>query len=205
MGQYVRVLSKQTEAISFQVLKKAMRAARPPVALTIESGSESKWEQLLLAHKDGTPITQIEHSLVTPESMAESEIEEFLEEIERERPKSALPWLKQFLKETRSIYVFQVLSGTEKSNGWDAFDELYSAIFWAAAPAIIQDDQAFSNEQGYDILWVCPIPEGETRKVGVWIEGRWVACEIDLANNKHCAAFRRGEIPAGMTPITGAA
>ena len=201
MGQYVRVFSKQSKLVPFASLKKALRSMRSTVELTIESGSTSKWNQLLLAHKDGTPITQMEHSLVTPGSLADQEIEEFLEDIARERPKTSLPWLQEFLKNTRSTYAFQVLSGTEKDNGWDAFDDLLSVLFSAVAPAIVQDDQAFSNQQGYDILWLCPIPEGKTRNVAVWTGGRWLACEIDLENNKHCAAFRRGEVPADVEPI----
>lgn len=68
-------------------------------------------------------------------------------------PPNAAKWLVEYFSRVRCIYAFQVLSGTDHKNGWEILDNVRECIR-LAAPSILQaDNEGFSNEDGYHILW----------------------------------------------------
>jgi hypothetical protein len=81
------------------------------------------------------------------------------------------------------------------TNGWDILAAVKNGI-WSAAPSILQaDNEGFSNEGGYHILWQFnDLVEGNWW-MGVLSNGQWKHFEMDLGNRKHRESFLRGQIP----------
>jgi len=98
----------------------------------------------------------------------------------------------------KNIYAFQHLNGADKKKGFEMLNAVRGAV-WASAPSIFQaDNEGFSNEAGYAILW--QFSESAT---GPWwmgiIQGEeWVHFQMNLGNKRHREAFRKGQIPKGV-------
>ena len=196
MGYYIRVLSPSAEVVPHSVLNADLAAEHPNAALTIEDGSEPQWEQLVLRHPDGSEIAVVERNSKAGDVVNE-EIDEFIEEVGGCQPQSSVEWLQKYLPTVRTIYAFQILSGTESEDGWKIFGTLKSAV-WRRASGIIQaDGEGFTNEGGYHILW--QFTDSVTGKwwMGILENGRWVHFQMDLGNRKQREAFFQGIVPAG--------
>jgi hypothetical protein len=197
MGYYIRVLSPSDLRIPFADLRDALEAEHPSATLSLEGGTDQRWDQLLLCHRGGPEIAVLERNPVADELGAE-EIEEFREELSSCEPRSAADWLDGYLPRVRTIYAFQLLSGTDHENGWDVLGKL-KAILWNRVGGIIQADaEGFTNEDGYHILWQFSSSVTGTWWMGVLEEGSWIHFEMDLGNRQHREAFLRGEMPAGV-------
>ena len=196
MGYYTRVLSTSDECVSLPLLIKALSGLK--ATLTIETGTESSWEQLVLRHSDGREIAVIERNLVGEGSVGSEELDEFRDQLEEGRPSSAASWLVDYLTRVRCIYVCQLLSGIDHLNGWEIFGAIKN-VLWGFAPAIIQaDGEGFSNEDGYHILWQFSDSVSGSWWMGVLQEGEWKLFQMDLGNRQHRDAFLQGKIPQGI-------
>ena len=96
------------------------------------------------------------------------------------------------------IYAFQLLSGTDIRDGWDALHALKSYI-WKQVGGILQADlEGFSNEQGQHILWqFSEKVDGEWDMAVLDRDGKWVSFTMDLGNLEHRRAFLDGKVPSG--------
>jgi hypothetical protein len=169
--------------------------------LTVESGIEEAWEQLVLRHADGREIAAIERSLVIEGSLGSEELDEFRDELANARPSSGAAWLADYFVRVRCIYACQLLSGTDHLNGWEIFGAIKGAL-WNFAPSIIQADrEGFTNEDGYHILWQFSDSVSGPWCMGVLQDGHWKHFQMQLGNRKHRDAFRRGEIPTGVKTL----
>ena len=197
MSYYIRVFSTSSKIIGITKLRDALSAKGLKAVLSLESGTESDWEQIEISHNNGPKIASVERSIVAKGSLGADEIYEFQDEVSDCQPTSAAQWLIEFFPRVKCIYAFQVLRGTDHENGWEIFDALKNRI-WSSAPSIIQADmEGFSNEAGYHILWQFNETAKGTWWMGLLREGKWIHFQIDLGNNEHKSAFLRGEIPNG--------
>lgn len=199
MGYYIRILTPTDGAVSPTKLRGILDSMGMGFNLELDSGGDEEWETLLLSHKDGVGISLIERNAVTPGSIGEEEIDEFLEEIEDCKPVSAIEWLKGYLTVVRAIYAFQILfEGAERDNGWDAIDALYEGIRKALGGIMQADLEGFFNEDGNQILWQFGDNAKGHRDMAVMDStGRWVSFQMDLGNKKHRKAFLAGKVPKG--------
>ena len=123
-------------------------------------------EALILKHKGGEPIAFLEKNLVLPGQLGADELQEFVSEVSHYKPSSAAAWLKEYLSLVKVIYSFQLLHGTEVDNGYEIMRRVYSSV-WGHAGGILQADQeGFTNESGYTILW-----QFSERVSGAWNVG----------------------------------
>jgi hypothetical protein len=199
MGYYIRVLALEETIPSLGDLKACLP---PSQELRIESGEESDWSQLLLAHKTGREIAVIGRNPVIPGELGEEELNEFIENVKGEKPESAAKWLLQFLPRVRVIYAFQVLSGADVDKGWDGVRSLQGCL-WGKLGGILQADlEGFSNEDGYHILWQFNRDhDGPWNMAVLDSNGRWIAFEMDLGNPNHKEVFLSGRVPEGVKLI----
>lgn len=201
MGYRIRVLSTSDQIVPVARLNNALTRDKFEAVIKCDPGAELTWEQIELAHSNGPAIALIERNVVLPGSLAESELAEFLEEMEDERPASAVTWLKSFFPRVRTIYALQVLNGTYVGNGWDILGCVKGAI-WNFADGIIQADaEGFSNEDGYHILWQFSDSVKGYWAMGVLKDGKWIHFRMDLGNRRHREAFLNGHVPRGIPPI----
>jgi hypothetical protein len=200
VGYYIRILSPSERVPSIAKIKAALSKASMAGTLSVESGTDDNWTQLILVHKDGPEIAAIERNVNAASSndLASEEIEEFLEVIADCKPPSAAAWLAEYLPTVKTIYAFQLLSGTDVKNGWDVLYKVKNSIFTQVGGILQADGEGFSDEEGYHILWQFSNTVKGPWGMGVLQDGEWVHFQMDLGNKKHRAAFFRGEVPEGI-------
>lgn len=198
MSYYTRILTPSAARVPVAELQAALKAAKAQARLEVEEGSGEEWKQLAVADRDGGSVLAIERNDVAEEGVGRDEIQEFLEEIPNYGPASAVKWLQRYLPTVRTIYAFQHLDGMSKARGRRIFDALQSAL-WSKLGGIFQaDNEGFSNEQGYHVLW-----QFGDKVSGIWYmalldkEGRWHPFQMDIGNLEHRDSFKQGRVPAG--------
>lgn len=201
MGYYVRVLAEKAEVIPVSEIQKRLDQEGLVVRADLEAGKANDWWQIVLRHQsDGVEITSIERDVVDPGELGESEIEEFLEEIEDARPESAAQWLTQYLPSVKVIYAFQILSGTDdRPGGWEAVHAVMDELHTRLGGIHQADAEGFTNQNGHHILWDFPDGVEGPYEMAVLEEDTWRAFEMDLGNPAHREAFLNGQVPDGVT------
>jgi hypothetical protein len=196
MGYYVRVLSTSSDCIPLSVLQSTIEKNKLRAMLSSDEGAPDDWTQLILSHVDGREIASIERNLVQDGSLGSDELAEFADEVADCKPVSAAKWLLDYFPRVRCIYAFQVLNGTDHKNGWEILGSVKNRI-WSFAPSILQaDNEGFSNEDGYHILWQFSDSVNGGWSMGVLQDGQWKHFQMDLGNRKQRETFLQGQIPA---------
>jgi hypothetical protein len=196
MSYYVRVLALKTATPSLAELRSSLPEGQK---LQLETGEETEWSQLILRHKTGEEIALIERNPVLPGELGEEELNEFIEDVKSEKPESAANWLGQFLPRVKTIFAFQLLSGTDIKNGWDGVSSLQRSIRQKMGGVLQADLEGFSNEHGHQILWQFSSDhDGPWEMAVLDAQGKWIAFEMDLGNPKHKQAFLDGRVPEGV-------
>jgi hypothetical protein len=197
MGYYVRVLSTAADCVPLLVLQSLLEKKKLKATLSADEGASANWTQLILSHTDGQEIASIERNLVEEGSLASEELAEFADEITDCKPANAAKWLIDYFPRVRCIYAFKVLSGVEHKNGWEILGAVKNCI-WSSASSVIQaDNEGFSNEDGYHIIWQFSDSVDGDWWMGVLIGGQWKHFQMDLGNRKHRESFFQGQIPDG--------
>jgi hypothetical protein len=201
MGYFTRVLSKQEEFPPFDELADLIRDGHPDYKLTIESGDEEEWESLLLSGNDEVEVAVIERNPVYDGSTGQDEIADFLEDIRECKPRSGVAWLAEYLAEVKTVYTFQHLQGSETEEGGNALHALRSAL-WERGDAIIQaDNEGFTNEEGFHIVWQFSDSVSGPWNMGIYKDDLWHHFKMDLGDPDHRAAFLEGEVPDDLTSV----
>lgn len=194
MAYYIRVLSTTERIIPVSDVARLLKSSM----LTVATGTDDQWDKLLLAHKTGREISVIERNPVTDGSVAAEELEEFIDELQDAKPTTGAQWLRDYLSKVKTIYAFQVLSGTHEADGWLELDSVKNAL-WSKLGGIIQaDGEGFSNEDGYHIVWQFPEQASGPWWMGMLREGKWVHFEMELSDRRQREQFLQGEMPAGV-------
>ncbi|HTT98502.1 MAG TPA: hypothetical protein VMF58_10665 [Rhizomicrobium sp.] len=195
MGYYIRVLTPEAAPAPLSSL---IDAAQQHDAVVQSEPGTPNWVQVTVTNAKQQVVCFIERNEVSPESLAEGEVSEFRSEIADCLPKSAANWLLSYLESVRTIYAFQLLSGTYAENGWEILGSVKAAI-WSSVGGIIQaDNEGFSNEDGYHILWQFSDDVDGAWWMAVLKDGRWENFKMDLGSRSQRAAFMAGDIPAGV-------
>lgn len=195
MGYYVRVLTPESNPASPALFQ---RAAQIHGASVTGDVSAARWDQLVITNSTNQDVCAIERNEVAAGSLAEEELVEFRAETAACLPSSAAIWLESYLKSVRTIYAFQVLSGTYAENGWNILGSVKEAVLGAVGGIVQADNEGFSNEEGYHILWQFSDDVSGDWWMAVLKDGQWKKFKMDLASQAHRAAFMAGEIPAGV-------
>jgi hypothetical protein len=197
MPYYTRVLSKDPEFPPFDELAQWVRAEHPEFKLTIEDGEEEEWETLLLSGNDDVEVALIERIPV----FDADELSDFTEDLEECKPETGVAWLKEYLAEVKTVYAFQHLQGADTEDGSSVLHAL-RAHLWQRGDAIIQaDNEGFTNEDGYHIVWQFSDSVSGPWNMGVFQDGTWYHFKMDLGDPEHRAAFLSGEMPGDLSAI----
>ena len=205
MPYFTRVLSKDDAFPTIDELREVLRAAHPGFRLALESGDEEDWDSLLLATDDEVEVAVLERLPVYDGSTGQDEIADMLEDLDGCRPESGVAWLEEFLGEVKTVYSLQHLHGAELVDGGNALHALRSAL-WERGDAILQaDNEGFTNEEGFHIVWQFSDSISGPWNMGVYKEDIWYHFKMDLGDPDHRAAFLAGEVPEDLSavPITG--
>jgi hypothetical protein len=194
-------LSKDEEFPSFEGLAQLIEEGHPEYKLTVEEGSEEEWETLLLSSADDVEVALIERNSVSTGSIGQDEVAEFIEDLQGCKPESGVQWLEEYLAEVKTVYAFQHLQGAETVEGGNALHALRSAL-WERGEAIIQaDNEGFTNEDGYHIVWQFSDSVSGPWNMGILQDGVWYHFTMDLGDSDHRSAFCKGEVPSDLTAV----
>lgn len=200
MESFVRILTKNQDEIAVDKIKACLEDFN--VSLDFKLIDENTWSQFLVLQEEQSPAFIVERIIVEPESPGAIEIEELSQEILDCKPKSAVEWLTEYMKEVRVIYSFQLLEGIDNNKGWEILSELQDML-WKSLGGVFQaDGEGFSNEEGYHILW--QFGEGVSGQWNMAVlepNGKWKNFEMDLSNKKQVKDFFQGKVPSGATRI----
>jgi len=201
LAHHSRILSKGEDYPFFDQLAQFLRSQHPGFRLILEEGSEDEWETLLLSSDDEVEVALIQRNPVFDGSIGQDEIADFLEDLHDCKPETGVQWLTEYLDEVRTVYALQQLQGAESVEGSNALHALRSHL-WERGDAILQaDNEGFTNEEGYHIVWQFADSVSGRWNMGVLQDDTWHHFEMDLGDPDHRAAFMNGEIPDDLTAI----
>ena len=164
--------------------------------LDIAFGEPPLWSQIVLKHIEGPDIALVERDPVLPGELGSDEIQEYLQEIQGEKPDSAIKWLTEFLPKVKVIYALQILYGSEVNDGWAGIHAVQAKI-WQTLGGILQADaEGFTTEHGHQITWQFDADHKTNWTMSV-LDGRgmWQAFEMRLDDPMQKRAFLEGRIP----------
>jgi len=201
VANFTRVLSRLDEYPSFEEMADLIHDEHPSCRLSLEEGDEEEWEILLLSGEDNLEIALVERNSVYSGSLGQDEISDFLEDLQDCKPGSGVDWLRDYLSTVKTIYTFQPLHGADTEEGSSALHGLRSAL-WERGESIIQaDNEGFTNEEGFHIVWQSSDTVSGPWNMGIFKDGIWHHFKMDLGDPDHRAAFLEGEVPDDLTAV----
>jgi hypothetical protein len=201
MAYFTRVLSKLDTFPSLEELTELVRANHSDFKFVVEEGSEEEWETLLLATEDDVEIALLERQPVYDGSLGQDDIADLREDLEDCKPETGVEWVREFLDEVQTVFAFQHLQGADSDEGSAAVHALRNSL-WERGEAIIQaDNEGFTNEEGFHIVWQFSDSISGPWNMAVLQEGAWHHFKMDLGDPDHRAAFLRGEVPPDVSSV----
>ena len=203
MGYYIRVLGTQDPDIHIDELIQALAADGLTAKFEIDPTEEpGKWTMLDILNPDGEPLIQLERNPVIEGKLGQEELYEFREEIQDYKPTSAVEWLTNYFDKVNVIYAFQMLNAALEDSNFEIVSNIKTYI-WNKTNGILQaDNEGFSNEDGYHILWqFSDTVTGEWNcAVRNWV-GKWDKFVMDLGDKTQRTEFQDGKVPKNSRRI----
>src|SRR6185437_3306099 len=197
MPYYIRVLGSQDPDIHFDELIDALRQDGLTAKFELDPSEQpGKWTMFDLFNNDGEALAQIERNTVNEGELGQEELDQFREIIQDYKPASAVQWLTNYFDTVKVIYAFQLLNAAFDENNFEIISSIKTKI-WNKTKGILQaDNEGFSNEDGFHILW-----QFSDNVTGDWScavnnsSGKWDNFIMDLGDTTQRKEFRNGAIP----------
>lgn len=203
MSYYIRVLGTQDPDIHLDEIIEALDSEELKVRLAIlKSETPEKWTHVELKNEKEEVLAVVDRDAVKEGKLGKEELDEFRETILDFQPITAAKWLNSFFDRVRVIYAFKLMDiGLEEDN-YPIITATQSYI-WEKVKGILQaDDEGFSNEEGYHILWQFPDDaDGSWNCAVLNADGKWENFCMDLADKNQRKAFKEGLVPAGAKRV----
>jgi hypothetical protein len=197
MGYYIRVLGKTNPPIRVNALNDVLKSDNLKALAEVAVGTNEDWTQVIV-RDSGTDLFMIEKNVVIDGELGKDEIDEFTEEVTDYKPASAVQWLIDYFSRVKVIYAFQILNAVDDEESWGIVSAIKSKI-WSETHGILQaDNEGFSNEDGYHILW-----QFSDRVTGPWhmavlnSAGGWINFKMDLGSKQQRQEFFEGKVHEG--------
>jgi hypothetical protein len=203
MGYYIRVLGISDPDIPIDYLAAALESDGLTAKFRLdENEALERWSVLDVADMNGEMLFRIERNPVIEGTLGKEELDEFREEISECKPHSAAKWLAKYFDLIQVIYAFQLLDASMRDESFPIVSSVKAAI-WKKIGGILQaDNEGFSNEDGYHILWQFDDDvAGEWNMAVKTILGNWTTFSMDLGNPEHRKAFKSGKVPTTASRV----
>lgn len=202
MAYYIRILGTSDYKIHLDEIIILLKDNGLSAKFNIDTNeTPDNWNIIEVSSLNGEYLMQIERN-TTNKDTGKEEIEEFKEEILEYKPISASKWLYKYLDKVKVIYTFQLLNESMKEENFPIIESIKSAI-WSKVGGIFQaDNEGFSNEDGYHILW-----QFSDNVTGEWnmavknFFGGWTNFTMDLGNEIQRKEFLAGKVPKNAKKI----
>jgi len=197
MGYYIRVLGTSDPNIHIDELISGLTNEGLTAKFDIDQNeSADNWTVIGVSNSNGDDLIQIERNPVRDGELGKEEIEEFKDNIKEYKPSSAVKWLDKYFDNVKVIYAFQLLNASMEDENFPIVGSIKSTI-WSKVGGILQaDNEGFSNEDGYHILW-----QFSDNVTGEWnmavknFFGKWINFTMDLGDKKQREEFWVGIVP----------
>lgn len=196
MAYYIRILGTSDYEIHLDKIISLLKDNGLSANFNIDKNeTEDNWSNIEILNLKGDSLMQIVHSTIK-EEIARKEIEEFKDEILECKPVSASKWLYKYLDKVKVIYAFHLFNASMKEENYPIIETIKSAI-WSKVGGIFQaDNEGFSNEDGYHILWqFSDDVTGEWNMAVKNFFGGWTNFTMDLGDETQRKEFLAGKVP----------
>jgi hypothetical protein len=196
MGYFTRVFGVENLIVSIEKLEQSLINSNLEAIFELtENETAENWTVIDVLNNKGEPLMQIERNPIIDGELGKYELEEFKEFIVDEQPNSSVKWLLGFFEKAKTIYSFQILSAAYEDDNFDIIDNIRTTI-WKNVGGIFQaDNEGFSNEEGYHILWqFSDDVEGDWNMAVKTMFG-WSKFIMDLGNQEQRVEFFKGKVP----------
>jgi hypothetical protein len=203
MPYYIRVLGSQDPNIHIDELIDALKQNGLSAKFEIDTNEQpGNWTMFDIFNNDGDALAQIERNPVIDGELGQDELNEFREIIQDYKPLSAVKWLTNYFDTVKVIYAFQLLNAAFDDNNFEIISSIKTKI-WNKTKGILQaDNEGFSNEDGYHILW-----QFSDNVTGNWScavnnsFGKWDNFIMDLGDTTQREEFQNGNVPKNAKPL----
>lgn len=199
MSYYLRILGTQNPDIHLDEILEALEKENLTAKLSIlKNEKPEKWTRFELRNEDDDLLATVERDAAKDRGMGKEELDEFRETILDFQPATAAKWLSSFFESVEVIYAFRVTAMGMEEENYPIIIATQECI-WEEVKGILQaDEEGFSNEEGYQILWQFPDDaEGPWSCAVLNADGKWENFSMDLEDKKQQKAFKEGVVPAG--------
>jgi len=197
MSYYIRVLGTSDINIHIDELIDGLLEEGLAAKFDIDqNASAENWTVIGISNSNGDDLIQIERNAVIDGELGKEEIEEFKDDIKEYKPNSAVKWLDNYFDNVKVIYAFQLLNASMEDENFPIVVSIKSTI-WSKVGGILQaDNEGFSNEDGYHILWqFSEDVTGEWNMAVKNLFGKWTTFTMDLGDLKQREEFWAGNVP----------
>lgn len=197
MGYFIRVLGTQDPDIHMDELMEGLVSEELSAKFAFDEGEEpSKWTVIDILNEEGDHLAQLERNPVLPGELGQDELDEFREFIQEDKPLSSVKWLTEFFNKVKVIYAIQMLDASFEEGNYEIVANIKSTI-WNKIGGILQaDDEGFSNEDGYHILWqFADDVTGDWSCAVLNEKGEWERFVMDLGDKTQRKEFQEGTVP----------
>jgi hypothetical protein len=203
MGYYIRILGTRNPNIDLDEIISELINEGLNAKFNIDSSERpTNWTTLNVTNLRGEMLCRIERNRIIDGEIGKEELNEFKEEIKHCKPNSAVKWLDKYFDKIEVIYNFQLLDASLEDENFTIVSSIKSTI-WAKTGGILQaDNEGFSNESGYHILW-----QFSDNATGEWnmavrnLFGKWTNFKMELGDKKQREEFMKGNVPNGVIKI----
>jgi hypothetical protein len=197
MSYFIRVLGTADPDIHPDNIKDALARQGLEALLDVDDDDEpAGWRVINVKNSEGQALLQIERNPVVAGRLGMAELTEFRGFIQQHQPASAAEWLQRYFNQVAVIYAFEVLTAASADNNFEIVSAIRTAI-WDRTGGILQNDnEGFTNEDGFHILWQFDNDATGDKYCAVLdAEGAWVRFRMDLGDPFQRMAFLGGELP----------
>jgi hypothetical protein len=154
MGYYIRVLGITNPNIHIDELIRGLSNDSLIAKFDLDpTESPDDWTVIGVSNSDGEELIQIERNLVIEGELGLEELVEFRENIKDCKPNYAVKWLDKYFDKVKVNYAFQIFNAASEEDNFEIIDSIKASI-WKKIGGLLQaDNEGFSNEDGYHILW----------------------------------------------------
>lgn len=203
MGYYIRVLGISDPNIHIDELIKGLSKDGLTAKFDLDpTESPDHWTVIGVSNSDGEELMQIGRNRVIEGELGKDELQEFRENIKEYKPNSAVKWLNKYFDKVKVIYAFQLLTASMEDKNFEIVGSIKATI-WIRLGGLLQvDNEGFSNEDGFHILW--QFADNVTGKWSMAVKnifGQWTNFTMDLGDKKQREEFWAGKVPKAATKL----
>lgn len=197
MPYYIRVLGSQDPNIHIDELIDALKQDGLSAKFEFDPNEQpGNWTMVDIFNNDGEALAQIERNPVVDGELGQDELNEFREIIQDYKPLSAVKWLTNYFDTIKVIYAIQLLNAAFDNNNFEIIGSIKTKI-WNKTKGILQaDNEGFSNDDGYHILWqFSDNVSGDWSCAVLNSSSSWTNFIMDLGDTTQREEFQNGNVP----------